>query len=58
MLAGGLSPENVAAAIRTVQPHAVDVSSAIERLPGRKDPDRLRAFVDAVREAEGQEAGR
>lgn len=58
MLAGGLSPENVAGAIRMVQPHAVDVSSAIERLPGRKDPDRLRAFVDAVRETEGQEAER
>jgi len=52
MLAGGLSPENVTAAIREVRPHAVDVSSAVERLPGRKDPDRVRAFVDAVRAAE------
>jgi len=52
MLAGGLSPENVAEAIRQVRPHAVDVSSAVERLPGRKDPDRLRAFIDAVRVTE------
>jgi len=54
MLAGGLSPENVAAAIHEVRPHAVDVSSAIERLPGRKEPERLRAFVAAVRATDSQ----
>jgi phosphoribosylanthranilate isomerase len=58
MLAGGLSPENVAAAIGAVRPHAVDVSSAIERLPGRKDPGRLRAFIDAVRATERGGQGR
>jgi phosphoribosylanthranilate isomerase len=52
MLAGGLSPDNVGAAIREVRPHAVDVSSAVERLPGQKDPQRVRAFVEAVRETE------
>jgi len=52
MLAGGLTPENVAAAIAEVRPHAVDVSSAVERMPGRKDPESLRAFVEAVRTAE------
>jgi len=58
MLAGGLSPDNVAAAIGEVRPHAVDVSSAVERLPGRKDPDRLRAFVEAVRATERGGHGR
>lgn len=58
MLAGGLSPDNVSAAIGEVRPHAVDVSSAVERLPGRKDPDRLRAFVEAVRATERGGHGR
>ena len=48
VLAGGLTPENVALAIRTVHPAAVDVASGVERAPGRKDPRRLRAFLDAV----------
>jgi len=52
MLAGGLTPDNVGEAIAEVHPHAVDVSSGVERLPGRKDPVRLRAFVEAVRAAE------
>jgi phosphoribosylanthranilate isomerase len=52
MLAGGLDPDNVAEAIHEVRPHAVDVSSGVERLPGRKDPARVRAFVDAVRAVE------
>ncbi len=56
MLAGGLDPANVAEAIRVVRPHAVDVSSGVEALPGRKDPARVRAFVQAAREAEAVKA--
>jgi indole-3-glycerol phosphate synthase/phosphoribosylanthranilate isomerase len=49
MLAGGLSPENVADAIAAVRPWAVDASSALETAPGIKDPARVRAFVEAAR---------
>lgn len=48
-LAGGLSPENVRAAIDAVQPYAVDACSALELSPGRKDAERMNAFVRAVR---------
>ena len=48
-LAGGLSPENVAEAIATVHPYAVDACSALEDRPGVKNHERLRAFVEAVR---------
>jgi phosphoribosylanthranilate isomerase len=49
ILSGGLTPANVRRAIDAVRPFAVDVSSGVEQAPGVKDPDRLRAFFDAVR---------
>jgi indole-3-glycerol phosphate synthase / phosphoribosylanthranilate isomerase len=49
MLAGGLGPENVSAAIAAVRPWAVDASSSLESAPGIKDHDRVRAFVEAAR---------
>ncbi|OGV78496.1 MAG: hypothetical protein A2340_07590 [Lentisphaerae bacterium RIFOXYB12_FULL_60_10] len=49
LLAGGLTPDNVQAAIRMVRPLGVDVAGGVEQCPGRKDPDRLRRFVEAVR---------
>jgi phosphoribosylanthranilate isomerase len=52
MLAGGLTPQNVALAIRTVRPFGVDVASGIEDRPGQKDPRAMTAFVAAVREAD------
>jgi phosphoribosylanthranilate isomerase len=51
VLAGGLTPENVAQAIRQVRPHAVDTSSGVESSPGRKDPELVRRFVAAAKAA-------
>lgn len=51
LLAGGLTPENVADAIAATRPDGVDVASGVERAPGRKDPDRVRRFIQAARAA-------
>ena len=49
ILAGGLTPENVAEAIRIVQPYAVDVASGVESRPGIKDHDKMARFIERVR---------
>jgi len=52
MLSGGLDVGNVAEALRVTRAPGVDVSSGVERVPGEKDPDKIRAFIRAARAAE------
>lgn len=57
VLAGGLNPDNVARAIATAGPFAVDVSGGVERAPGVKDPDRIREFIQAASAGDSRRTG-
>ncbi|HWW15281.1 MAG TPA: phosphoribosylanthranilate isomerase [Candidatus Dormibacteraeota bacterium] len=52
IVAGGLTPANVPEAMRLFQPFGLDVASGVEARPGKKDPEKVRAFVKAVRDAD------
>jgi phosphoribosylanthranilate isomerase len=57
IVAGGLTSENISEAIGILKPWGVDVSSGVERSPGRKDPTKVQSFIQAVRKAESQPNG-
>jgi phosphoribosylanthranilate isomerase len=54
ILAGGLNPSNVAEAIRTTNPYAVDLSSGVESAPGIKDAKKIEALMQEVRRADNE----
>jgi len=53
ILAGGISPDNVAEAIRQVKPYGIDANSGLEKTPGRKDIDKITRLIETVRLTDG-----